>query len=233
MPHCILPCCLLLAMTATASTERPELLEALTPAVERMDRGAQRLAADRRTVLDSAADFVARRLAAEESAELVFICTHNSRRSHLAQIWAQVAAEYYGLEQVQTYSGGTEATACNLRTVQALRRAGLEIVATTNGNNPRYLVQYAENRLPIEVFSKVYDAAPNPANGFAAMMCCADVDEECPVVHGAELRVPLHYVDPKASDGTPQEAATYDQRSEQIGREMFYLFAQVADRLKQ
>lgn len=212
----------------TSATDLPVFFDAANPTIDALAASADGISAERRAVLDPAAEYMSQKLAAGEQAQLTFICTHNSRRSHLAQIWAQVAADYYGLTDVLTYSGGTEVTACNIRTVRALRRAGLQVVNTTDDDNPRYLVQYAENRLPITVFSKVYGSPPNPKEGYAAMMCCADVDGQCPVVHGAELRIPLHYLDPKAMDDTPQEAATYDERSLQIGAEMFYVISRAA-----
>jgi len=209
----------------THANDLPAFFPPVGAAVDSLAAATNDLSDERRAVLDPAAKFIASKLAAGKQAQLTFICTHNSRRSHLAQVWAQVAADYYGLKGISTYSGGTEATACNIRTVRALRRAGLQIVATTNDSNPRYLVQYAENRLPLTVFSKIYNSSPNPTEVYAAMMCCSDVDESCPVVHGAELRVPLHYIDPKASDNTPEEAVTYDERSQQIAGEMFYVMA--------
>lgn len=222
----------LFAIMSIASAEVPETLfiETAHATLEDLTGQVSRVSADRRKVLDPAVDFVAERIAAGEPVLLTFICTHNSRRSHLAQIWAQIAADYYRLPRVETYSGGTEATACNIRTVRSLRRSGLQIVASSEGDNPVYLVQYAEQRAPLEVYSKVYNDQPNPQQGYAAMMCCSDVDERCPIVHGAAARIPLHYIDPKASDDTPQEAATYDERSIEIGSEMFYVFSQAAKR---
>lgn len=228
----IAPVLLFFAMHSTSSAlESPHWLDAASPTVEAMASQARAISAERRAVLDEAAGYVADRLSAGEPVRLTFICTHNSRRSHLAQVWAQIAAEFYGLPGVETYSGGTEATACNGRTVRALRRAGLEVVDSTGGDNPKYLLQYAENRNPLVLYSKVYDQRPNPTEGYAAMMCCADVDEQCPVVNGAAVRIPLHYVDPKVSDDTPREAATYDERTKQIGAEMFYVFSQAAQKL--
>lgn len=210
-----------------------KLFEAAAPAIDAMQNSIDDVSTERRVVLDTAAEFVAQKIAAAQVAELNFICTHNSRRSHLAQIWAQVAADVCGLEQVRTYSGGTEATACNIRTVRSLQRSGLQIVTDSIGENPKYLVQYAENRPAMQIYSKVYDTQHNPHEGYAAMMCCGDVDKRCPLVHGAAIRVPLHYKDPKAADDTPAEAATYDQRSREIGVEMFYLFSKAAQLLQE
>ena len=178
------------------------------------------ISADRRAPLDALADWIIRKARAREPADAVFICTHNSRRSHLAQVWAQVAAAWYGVDGVTTYSGGTEATAFNRRAMAALTRAGLEIQVVEPGLNPVYEVRYAESAPPIRAFSKVYSAPPNPTSDFCAVMTCSDADEACPVVVGADERIAIMYVDPKVSDGTDRETATYDERCAEIAREM-------------
>lgn len=162
-----------------------------------------------------------------DSLRMVFICTHNSRRSHLGQVWAQVAAWHYMGPQarVHTYSGGTEATAFNSRAVAAVQRAGLVVTTLTPGTNPVYGIQAGEALPPMQAFSKKYDHETNPKADFVAVMVCTQADQACPAVPGASLRVALPYVDPKVSDGTPQEAATYDERCAQIAREMLYLFS--------
>ncbi|MFT5999203.1 MAG: arsenate reductase [Neolewinella sp.] len=158
--------------------------------------------------------------------QLNFICTHNSRRSHLGMIWAAVAAAYYGLENVVTYSGGTEATAFNPRAVAALQRAGFR-VDTPVGENPHYVVYFAADKPPLTCFSKVYDHLDNPQQDFAAIMTCSDADENCPLIPGAERRLPLTYEDPKVADDTAFEAERYDERVAQIGRELLYVFSKV------
>ncbi len=152
---------------------------------------------------------------------LNFICTHNSRRSHLGQIWAAVAAAFYGLDHINTFSGGTEATAFNPRAVAAMIRAGFKI-ENPGGENPHYQVTYGAGGPPLECFSKVYDDPFNPRDNFAAIMTCSDADENCPIIPGAEMRLALTYEDPKAADDTPEEAQRYDERVRQIGREIFY-----------
>ncbi|MCS6929683.1 MAG: protein-tyrosine-phosphatase [Saprospiraceae bacterium] len=175
-------------------------------------------------ILDGIASYAAEVIRAGRTVRLTFICTHNSRRSHLAQVWAQVVAHWMGLAPVECYSGGTEVTACNLRTVAALKRAGLEIVPITTGENPIYLIRYAEGVAPIAAFSKIYDAPPNPREHFGAVMTCAQAEKNCPFVVGAERRFSLPYDDPKIADDTPQEGIIYDERCRQIAREMLYLW---------
>ncbi|HKS36941.1 MAG TPA: protein-tyrosine-phosphatase [Verrucomicrobiae bacterium] len=206
------------------------LIETLRPAARQAIGEANQIDAKRIELLKQGAAFIRKRISEGNSAELTFVCTHNSRRSQLSQLWAQTAAVYYGLTNVTTYSGGTEATACNPRTVAALRRAGFSIVKSTDDKNPLYLAQISENRPPAKVYSKVYSDEPNPQRDFAAVFACDNALEKCPVVKGATIQLPILFVDPKVSDGLPHESATYDERSRQIAREMFFLMSQVEAR---
>lgn len=202
-------------------------LEPLRPYLTKAVAGFGRIPAERRPLLHKSADFISAQLAAGKEVKLLFMCTHNSRRSVFGQVWAQVAAKYYNTPNVATYSGGIEVAACNIRTVNALRRAGLSIVRSTEGNNPVYLAQYADNAAPLALSSKLYYEGGNPTDGFGAMMCCDDADAKCPLIKAALVRVPLHYQDPKIADGTPQETALYDERSLQIATEIFYVMSLV------
>ena len=183
----------------------------------------------RKEQLSQIATFVKSRLAAGQPARLTFICTHNSRRSHLAQILARTAAEYYDIQGVETFSGGTEATAFNPRAISALERAGFSISQAVESQNPHCLVRYRDSGPSLECFSKVYDQSPNPKTDFCAVMTCAQADAACPLVPGAALRVSLPYEDPKVFDGTSAEADRYDDRCRQIAREMLYVFSRVAN----
>ena len=182
---------------------------------------------ERQLTLKELAMFVRERIDTEAGAKLLFICTHNSRRSHMSQLWARVAADYYKVPNVHTFSGGTEATAFHPKAVAALQRAGLAIDKKTEGNNPRYQVRWDDHASEQEVFSKRYDVPANPPAGFAAIMTCSQADEACPWVAGAALRVPLPYPDPKEADGTLEETAHYDECSQRIATEMLYCFSQV------
>lgn len=205
-----------------------DVLPTLHPKIAQVTAEFDQIPEERQTELKEIASFVQAQVKAGEAPQLTFICTHNSRRSHLSQIWAQTAAAYYSIPGVKTFSGGTEATACNPRTVRAMRRAGFSVANKTPGaSNPHYLVQFSENAAPIESFSKVYSKDGNPSSQFIAVMTCGQADKSCPIVEGSLLRVAIPYVDPKVSDGTEREDATYDARSHQIAREMFFLMSQV------
>ena len=196
-----------------------QLYPQLERLIHQLETEAAQLPDERRSILHRLRTYVD----AASPARLNFICTHNSRRSHLGMIWAAVAAYRNPLIHVQTYSGGTEATALNPRMVAALRRAGFR-VEDPEGDNPRYLVYYADDAPPLVCFSKTFDHPNNPRADFAAVMTCDDADQNCPFIPGAAVRIPLTYEDPKVADGTPVEAERYDERLRQIGRELLYAF---------
>lgn len=161
--------------------------------------------------------------------QLVYICTHNSRRSHFGQIWAAVAASYYNIQNVHTFSGGTEATAFNINAINALKKTGFEI--STNDvqtSNPKYNVRFgdAENEQSI-CFSKVYNDAINPKSNFAAIMTCSDAEENCPFIPGVELRIGTTYNDPKEFDNTPYQDEKYLERLRQIALECLFVFSNI------
>ncbi|MGB3007914.1 MAG: protein-tyrosine-phosphatase, partial [Chitinophagaceae bacterium] len=159
---------------------------------------------------------------------LVYVCTHNSRRSHLGQVWAAVAAVYYGIENVRTFSGGTEATAFNPNAIQALVSAGFDIKKKIESNNPVYEVYYGEKKFT-QCFSKIYNDKENPSKDFAAIMTCSDAEENCPFIPGCELRIGTTYNDPKAFDNTILQSEKYTERSNQIAMECLYVFSKIAD----
>ncbi|MEM1323313.1 MAG: protein-tyrosine-phosphatase [Bacteroidota bacterium] len=191
----------------------------------------KQISEERKKVLNSLTAFINQQLRRENSADLLFICTHNSRRSHMAQIWAQVAAHHFGLLNLNCYSGGTAATAMYTATVSALRETGLliEQIPAENASlsNPVYSIKYDKNKAAIIGFSKTYDHSFNPSNGFAAVMTCSQADADCPFIPTAAKRIALPYDDPKVSDGSPAQKQTYADRCREIAQEMFYAFSQV------
>ncbi|KAA5541019.1 protein-tyrosine-phosphatase [Roseiconus nitratireducens] len=209
-------------------SQSTELFQGIARFLDERKLEFDQITAARQEALSQLARYVGDSLATIGTAKLTFICTHNSRRSHLAQVWAKVAADACGLTGVQTFSGGTEATAMNPRVVDSLCRSGFQIQADNpRSDNPTYLVRYSDAAPPLRCFSKVHDQPPNPTSGYAAVMTCSDADQACPVVAGCDLRSPIRYEDPKVADGSPAEADTYDARSRQIAREMFFLMHEV------
>ena len=182
---------------------------------------------DRKIILQPLVDFIQRKANNNQQILLNLICTHNSRRSHLSQVWAQTAAAQYGVKNVFCYSGGTEATAMFPVAAKTLAKQGFQIKTIAEGSNPVYAIKYAENEHPVIGFSKTFDDDFNPQSEFAAILTCSSADKGCPFIAGAEKRIPLTFEDPKAFDNTPQQAEKYEERSLQIATEMFYVFSQI------
>jgi arsenate reductase len=182
---------------------------------------------ERKQILQPLIDYIQTKVTENKNANLNFICTHNSRRSHLSQVWAQAAAHFYNLKNVYCYSGGTEATALFPMAAKTLEKAGFKIEVLSEGKNPVYAIKFDENEHPIIGFSKTFDDAFNPKSEFAAIMTCSDADANCPFIPGAEKRIPVKYDDPKAFDNTPQQAEKYEERSNQIAVEMLYVFSKI------
>jgi len=185
----------------------------------------QAIPEERQKVLKPLIDYVQNKTQQGFVTRLNFICTHNSRRSQFSQIWAQTAAAHFGVP-VKCYSGGIEVTAFHERAVASIKRSGF-CVLVNGGSNPVYSVFFSDDAPPIKAFSKIYDNPVNESGAFAAVMTCSHAEENCPFVPGAERRISVHYEDPKEFDGTPQEAAKYDERSMQIASEMFYVFSKI------
>jgi len=185
------------------------------------------ISTERKMVLQPLIDFIQSKILANKKINLNFVCTHNSRRSHLSQIWAQTAAHYFGLKNVFCYSGGTEATAMFPMVGKTLGNQGFQIAKLSDEKNSVYSVKYAKNEHPIMCFSKKYDDAFNPKSEFAAIMTCSHADENCPLIVGCESRIPVRYEDPKLFDNTPQQAEKYLERSNEIALEMLYVFSKI------
>ncbi len=188
----------------------------------------EQIPTQRKALLHTLAGYIRAQQEAGEPAELIFICTHNSRRSHFGQIWAQCLAAHFGYTHVKSFSGGTEATAFHPNSIRALREAGLEIETKATSPNPVYRVTFgSEPTHHTYAWSKAYTDPTNPQTDFCAIMTCTEADEACPLVAGAKIRIPITYEDPKVGDGTPQEAAGYRERCRQIAAELAYMYMQV------
>lgn len=182
---------------------------------------------ERKNVLLPLISFIQKKINDKQRININFICTHNSRRSHLSQIWAQAATAYFNIPEVYCYSGGTEETALFPKVTETLKIQGFNILKISEGNNPVYVIKYSANTPPIIGFSKKYDHPFNPENLYAAVMTCSQADEGCPFIAGAEARIPITYEDPKISDHTPEQTQVYAERSLQIAAEMLYVFSMI------
>ena len=187
----------------------------------------EQIPTERKALLQKIAAYIQSKYDHNDPINLVFICTHNSRRSHFGQIGAALAADYYNIDQVRVFSGGTEATAFHPNAIKALVDLGFIVHTADEGiQNPIWNVQFGIHAGTV-CFSKTFDDPTNPTQGFAAIMTCSDAEQNCPFVPGTELRIGTTYLDPKISDSTPEQDQTYQARFKQIVTELLYAFSLV------
>jgi len=179
---------------------------------------------ERKKLLELISQYIQTKKDQHETIRLMYVCTHNSRRSHFGQVWSKVAASYFGIEQVENYFGGTKAKTFNPNGIKALEKTGFKIKKIEESLNPFYQV-YFEKEDYCTCFSKVYGDSHNPSSNFAAIMTCSDAEENCPFIPGVDLRIATTYDDPKAFDGTELQEAKYLERSKQIALECLYIFS--------
>ncbi len=205
----------------------PELLRFLSEREQEFDQ----ISPARKKQLQKLSSYLEKKYTEGKTPRLIVVCTHNSRRSHMGQVWLSVGAEYLGLPTLEAFSGGTEATAFNPRSVAALKKTGVQIVpkeSTLGTTNPVYQVSWMGDMEPYEAFSKKLEHPKNPQEAFGAIMVCTEADEACPFVAGADFRLSLPYDDPKAFDDTELETEKYAARSRQIARELLFMLKKVS-----
>lgn len=203
------------------------MIQSIKTYCDRLGGEFHAIPAARKDLLDTLTAYIRNKTIENKPIRLVYVCTHNSRRSHFGQVWAQVAASYYKIENVSTYSGGTEATAFHPNAIHALEKIGFDIKKTSEEKNPVYEVYHDLNEMPSVCFSKTYDDPKNPQSDFAAIMTCSDAEENCPFIPGVELRLATTYDDPKSFDNTPLQEEKYSERCRQIALETFYAFSKI------
>ncbi|MEO4005475.1 protein-tyrosine-phosphatase [Flavobacterium sp. CAU 1735] len=187
----------------------------------------QSISRERKTVLQPLIDYIQQKVTDKQVVNLIFICTHNSRRSIFSQVWAQVAASRYGISNVYCYSGGTEVTAVFPKVIETLSNQGFNTIRISEENNSVYAIKYSDTAFPVIGFSKKYDHFYNPIAEFGAVMTCSEADGGCPFIAGAEKRIAITYEDPGFSDSTPEQSVVYANCSLQIATEMLYVFSMI------
>ena len=186
---------------------------------------------ERKILLNLLSDSIYEQLQQQKTISLAFICTHNSRRSHLAQMWFWLACQRFGLTNIECLSAGTEKTALNDRIVDSARRFGLTIQTKDRSTNPIYQLSSPLADQQLSLFSKKVEELPNSINKPMAIMVCDHASENCPYVNFKKVGH-LHYVDPKYADDTIEESMVYDKTLQRIACEMIYLAEQLQQKVK-
>ncbi|MBT8316173.1 MAG: hypothetical protein HKP59_00950 [Lutibacter sp.] len=155
---------------------------------------------------------------------LNYICTHNSRRSQLAQVWSFYATHYFKIQHIHSFSGGTAVTSFHRNTVKTLQEVGFKFqLLEFSHQNPEYLISYKNSINTIIGFSKLYSDTHNK-KPFIAITTCSNADENCPFIPDAIQRFHLPFNDPKDFDNTLYKTEKYLETNKQIAGEIHYIF---------
>ena len=170
-------------------------------------------------------DYINNKINLDREININFICTHNSRRSIFSQIWAKVFSDYYGLQKVKTFSGGTESTFVSQNVIKTLSSYGFIVNKLDQKKNSNYEITYSSNTNKILIFSKKYDEILNPKKNFVAVMTCLSAIENCPFISGSEKTISISYDDPKKYDNLNEPIKMYLNVSNQIAIDMNFVFS--------
>lgn len=130
---------------------------------------------------------------------VLFLCTHNSARSQMAEgLLRHLAGDRF-----EAHSAGTEATHVRPLAAKAMAEIGVDISLQESKTLDRYLKE------PFDYVVTVCDSA----------------NEACPVFHGARERLHWSFPDPSQATGTEEERlgvfrAVRDEIRARIEREL-------------
>lgn len=110
---------------------------------------------------------------------VLFLCTHNSARSQMAEGLLRAL----GGERFEAYSAGTEATRVRPLTITAMAELGIDIAGQESKTLERYLRESFDTVITV----------------------CNQANESCPVFFGAKERLHWSFPDPSQATGTEEQ----------------------------
>lgn len=122
---------------------------------------------------------------------VLFICTHNSARSQMAEGWLR---HLYG-DRYEVHSAGTEATRLRHLAIRAMSEVGIDISGQESKTLERYIDQPWEYVITV----------------------CDEANEACPLFPGGRGRLHWSFTDPSQATGTEEDQlAVYREVREAI-----------------
>ncbi len=115
----------------------------------------------------------------ENKPRLLFLCTHNSARSQMAEgLLRHLAGDRF-----EAMSAGTEATRVRPLAIRAMEEIGVDISAQGSKTLDRYLKEPFDHVITV----------------------CDDANEACPFFPGARNRLHWSFEDPSRAEGSEEE----------------------------
>lgn len=159
--------------------------------------------------------------------QLIFVGHQNARRSLFAQVWCKVAANYFQKKNVETYSMGEEETEIASNIVYTFMSLGFDLFVEGDDLNSRHFFVFDTRLNACICFSKTQYHRSVPHENFGTIFISSDTENTFGNKDGNELLLMLPFDDPQKSDGTSEAQQEYRKCSNQIAREMLYVFSEV------
>ena len=151
----------------------------------------------------------------KETNVLVFLCTHNSRRSQICEVWGSIFSLIYKKE-ILINSAGTIKTSVHKEIFNVLKKCGVSV----NENE-----EIAFKNLLIKLKSKTLDQID--AKKFIAIMTCSDAEKSCPIDSRSVKNINMFFKDPKVYDNTKYMEEEYLKTNSNIAEELNYIFKRI------
>jgi arsenate reductase len=113
---------------------------------------------------------------------VLFLCTHNSARSQMAEGWLR----YLAGDRFEVASAGTEATRVRPLAARAMAEVGVDLSGHASKTLERFLPQLWDYVVTV----------------------CDDANEACPIFPGGRRRLHWSFPDPSKATGTEEEQLT-------------------------
>ena len=146
--------------------------------------------------------------------DIVFICTHNSRRSIFCEVWANILANKY-LKNINFYSAGTERTSIHNEVIKSFSRLGIKTKENT--------IQIGETSIILK--SKILKELK--LDSFISIFTCGEAEESCPIDRRSQINIPLLFDDPKRYDGLKNERIEYDKTCSLIAKKLNFIIKRI------
>lgn len=187
--------------------------------IETLRKASSFLKADRKLLLNKVVEVIKSH---DKEAKVVFVCTHNSRRSQAAELLLHLISEHFK-RPIITESAGTESTAFHGNMVKAFNSFGVNFLKYDLGN-PLYIYQeFGQDKY---LYSKRLEELDYQNS--ILITVCGDAKDNCPLILDGLAHLHLGYTDPKSFDGSDDELTGYQGKILEIGAELYYLVKRIA-----
>ena len=167
----------------------------------------------RKKRLDNIASVINENL--NKTRSIVFLCTHNSRRSQICEVWGKVFAEIYR-KKININSAGAFKTVVHSQVYESIVKCGLIV------NNKKEIFF---DKKKFKLNSKTTDSIT--MKNFIAVMTCSDAEKSCPHDPKSIRNIKMFFNDPRIYDETDKMSREYLKTTTYIAEELNYIFKNI------